>query len=63
MKCSCRNFWAREMRRFTVASEQSVKPRPERTVEGRYDPEYDAKFLAWQLDYTSRVQARVAPTW
>lgn len=44
-----------------VASEQSVKPRPERTVEGRYDPEYDAKFLAWQLDYTSRVQARVAP--
>jgi len=44
-----------------VMAEQEVTPPPERFVDGVRDPDYDARFLDWQADYSRRVQASVEP--
>jgi len=44
-----------------VAGELKSGPPPERFKDGRQDPDYEARFLDWQADYSRRVQASVAP--
>ncbi len=44
-----------------VVSEQDTLPAPKRPTDGSRDPDYDARFLDWQADYSRRVQARVEP--
>jgi hypothetical protein len=44
-----------------MVAEQQAVPRPERPAHGSGDPDYQAKFLDWQADYSARVQARVEP--
>src|SRR5688572_29228706 len=44
-----------------VVSEQEALPAPKRPTDGSRDPDYDARFLDWQADYSRRVQARVEP--
>ena len=42
-----------------VYDEQQARPAPQRTTVT--DPDYQARFLDWQADYSRRVQARVEP--
>ena len=44
-----------------VAGELASGPPPERFKDGKLDPDYEARFLDWQADYSRRVQASVAP--
>jgi hypothetical protein len=45
-----------------VMSERDVSPPPERSpTGGADDADYQARFLDWQADFSSRVQARVEP--
>lgn len=44
-----------------VMKEQENRPPPERAPDGTRDPDYDIKFLEWQADYSSRVQATITP--
>jgi hypothetical protein len=44
-----------------VMTEQEAGPPPERFVDGARDPDYEARFLDWQADYSRRVQQRVEP--
>ena len=43
-----------------IAAEQAAHPAPQRDA-GRDDPNYQSEFLAWQADYSKRVQAAVEP--
>jgi hypothetical protein len=42
-----------------VAAEQQARPMPERIPNP--PPDYEARFLDWQAEYSRRVQARVEP--
>jgi hypothetical protein len=44
-----------------VMTEQEAGPPPERLADGVRDPDYEARFLDWQADYSRRVQQRVEP--
>ncbi len=44
-----------------VYAEQESAPAPQRSTDGRYDANQEARFLDWQADYSRRVQARVEP--
>jgi hypothetical protein len=44
----------------TIAAEQAAHPAPERAPAASRD-EYQAAFLAWQADYSKRVQEKVEP--
>ncbi|MEJ0085704.1 MAG: hypothetical protein WDO72_08485 [Pseudomonadota bacterium] len=43
-----------------IAAEQAARPAPQR-VPGGNDQDYQSEFLAWQADYSKRVQATVEP--
>ncbi len=44
-----------------MASEQEALPAPKRPTDGSQDPDYAARLLDWQADYSRHVQARVEP--
>jgi len=44
-----------------VASERESRPAPERPDDPSQYPDYNARLIAWQEDYSRRVQARVEP--
>jgi len=44
-----------------VMKEQEAHPPPERATDGTRDPDYEMRFLEWQADYSSRVQASITP--
>jgi hypothetical protein len=45
----------------TVAGELESKPPPERFKDGNLDPDYEARYLDWQADYSRRVQSSLEP--
>jgi hypothetical protein len=44
----------------TIAAEQAAHPAPQRDAGGN-DADYQSAFLAWQADYSKRVQSAVEP--
>jgi hypothetical protein len=44
-----------------VMKEQEARPPPERAADGSRDADYEMRFLEWQADYSSRVQASITP--
>jgi hypothetical protein len=44
-----------------MVTEQQAVPRPQRPADGVPDAQYQAQMAEWQQDYSTRVQARVAP--
>ncbi len=51
----------RESMVTAMVTEQQAVPRPQRPEDGSITADYQAQLLAWQQDYSARVQARVEP--